>query len=157
MDLLGLRNLTIIEETLRLIKNIRNEEVDINELPLDDQDTFKFLQTGETTGVFQFESAGMRRYMKELSPTALEDLVALGALYRPGPIELIPSFINRKHGKEKITYLHPKLEPILKSTYGVGVYQEQMMRIARDLAGFTLPESDILRKATGNSDGLVIL
>ncbi|MDE2144962.1 MAG: DNA polymerase III subunit alpha, partial [Patescibacteria group bacterium] len=149
MDLLGLRNLTIIEETLRLIKNNTNEEVDIDKLPLDDAATFKFLQTAETTGIFQFESAGMRRYMKDLKPTELEDLVALGALYRPGPIELIPSFINRKHGREKIAYLHPKLEPILKDTYGIGVYQEQMMRIARDLAGFTLPESDTLRKAIG--------
>lgn len=149
VDLLGLRNLTVIEETLRLIKNIRDEDIDIYKIPLDDAPTFKFLQTGETTGIFQFESAGMRRYIKELKPTVLDDLIALGALYRPGPIELIPSFINRKHGKEKITYIHPKLEPILKSTYGVGVYQEQMMRIARDLAGFSLGQSDTLRKAIG--------
>ena len=149
VDLLGLRNLTVIEETLRLIKNIHDEDVDIYEIPLDDAATYKFLQTGETTGIFQFESAGMRRYIKELKPTVLEDLIALGALYRPGPIELIPSFINRKHGKEKISYIHPKLEPILKSTYGVGVYQEQMMRIARDLAGFSLAQSDTLRKAIG--------
>ncbi|MBI2595019.1 MAG: DNA polymerase III subunit alpha [Candidatus Colwellbacteria bacterium] len=149
IDLLGLRNLTIIEETLRLVKELRGEEIKISEIPLDDEGTYEFLQTGETTGVFQFESAGMRRYMKDIKPTDLEDLTALVALYRPGPMELIPSFIKRKFGREKVTYLHPKLEPILKNTYGIGVYQEQMMRIATDLAGYTLPEADTLRKAIG--------
>ena len=149
IDLLGLRNLTIIEETLRLVKELRGEEIKISEIPLDDKKTYEFLQAAETTGVFQFESAGMRRYMKEIKPTDLEDLIALVALYRPGPMELIPSFIKRKFGEEKVTYLHPKLEPILKNTYGIGVYQEQMMRIATDLASFTLPEADTLRKAIG--------
>lgn len=149
MDFLGLKNLTIIEDTLRLIKDLRGETIDIAEIPLDDKNTFEFLRLGETTGVFQFESSGMRRYMKELVPNELEDLIALVALYRPGPMELIPSYIKRKHGEEKITYLHPKLEPILKTTYGVGVYQEQMMRIARDLAGYSLAEADTLRKAIG--------
>ncbi|MBI2506957.1 MAG: DNA polymerase III subunit alpha [Candidatus Colwellbacteria bacterium] len=149
IDLLGLRNLTIIEETLRLVKELRGEEIKISEIPLDDKKTYQFLQTAETTGVFQFESAGMRRYMKEIKPTDLEDLTALVSLYRPGPMELIPSFIKRKFGEEKVSYLHPKLEPILKNTYGIGVYQEQMMRIATDLAGFTLPEADTLRKAIG--------
>ena len=149
MDFLGLSNLTIIEETLKLIRDHSGEEIRISQIPLDDKEVFRFLQTGEMAGIFQFESAGMRRYMKELAPTQIEDLVALGALYRPGPIELIPSFINRKHGREEVSYLHPKLEPILKNTYGVGVYQEQMMRIARDLAGFSLPEADTLRKAIG--------
>lgn len=149
MDFLGLTNLTIIEETLRLIDQIKGERLDINSIPLNDEETFKLLQNGETTGVFQLESSGMRHYLKELKPNDLEDIIAMVALYRPGPMELIPQYINRKFGKETITYLHPKLEPILKNTYGVGIYQEQMMRIARDLAGFTLAEADTLRKAIG--------
>ncbi len=149
IDLLGLRNLTIIEETVRLIKDIKGIDIDISNLPLDDEKTYKLLQAAETTGVFQFESSGMRRYMKEIVPTELEDLIALVALYRPGPMELIPSFIKRKHGKEKVEYLHPRLEPILRNTHGIGVYQEQMMRIATDLAGYSLPEADTLRKAIG--------
>lgn len=149
IDLLGLKNLTIIEETLHLIQDRQGIEIKISELPINDEKTFKILQEGHTTGVFQFESSGMRRYMKDIHPTELEDLIALVALYRPGPMELIPSYINRKHGREKIVYLHSKLEPILKNTYGIGVYQEQMMRIARDLAGYTLAEADTLRKAIG--------
>lgn len=149
IDLLGLRNLTIIEEARRLIKDVHGDDVNISSLPLDDQKTFELLQSGETTGVFQFESSGMRRYMKDIVPTELEDLVALVALYRPGPMELIPSYIKRKHGKEEVTYIHPRLEPIFKDTYGIGVYQEQMMRIATDLAGYTMPEADTLRKAIG--------
>jgi DNA polymerase-3 subunit alpha len=149
IDLLGLKNLTIIEESVRLIKEVHDEEIDISNIPLDDKKTFKLLQEADTVGVFQLESSGMRRYLKELQPTELEDIIAMVALYRPGPIELIPSFINRKHKREKVTYLHPKLEPILKNTYGIGIYQEQMMQIARDLAGFTLAEADTLRKAIG--------
>lgn len=149
MDILGLKNLTIIEDTIRLVKENKGIDIKIQEIPLDDEETYKLLQKGDTVGVFQFESSGMQRYMRELKPTSLEDLIAMVALYRPGPMELISSFIRRKHGKEKITYLHPKLEPILKNTYGIGVYQEQMMQIARDLAGFTLAEADTLRKAIG--------
>jgi DNA polymerase-3 subunit alpha len=149
IDLLGLKNLTIIEETIRLIKELHDKEIDTSKIPLDDKKTFKLLQAGDCTGVFQLESSGMRRYLKELKPTELEDIIAMVSLYRPGPIELIPSFINRKHGREKVKYLHPKLEPILENTYGIGIYQEQMMRIARDLAGFTLAEADTLRKAIG--------
>jgi DNA polymerase-3 subunit alpha len=149
MDILGLKNLTIIEDTLRLVKELENIDIKISDISLNDEKTYKLLQNGDTTGVFQFESSGMRRYMKEMKPTQLEDLIALVALYRPGPLELIPSFIRRKHGQEEITYLHPKLKPILESTYGIGVYQEQMMQIARDLAGFTLAEADTLRKAIG--------
>ncbi len=149
IDFLGLKNLTIIEETVRLVKDLRGEDIKISELPLDDMKTYELLRSGDTTGVFQFESSGMRRYMKDIRPAKLDDLVALVALYRPGPMELIPSFIKRKEGKERIAYLHPKLEPILKDTYGIGVYQEQMMRIARDLAGYSLPEADTLRKAIG--------
>ena len=149
MDLLGLKNLTIIQDAVRLIKDLKGDILDLTRIPLDDPETFAVLQRGDTTGVFQFESSGMRRYMRELKPSVLEDLIALVALYRPGPMELIPSFIKRKHGEERITYLHPRLEPILKNTYGIGVYQEQMMQIARDLAGYTLPEADTLRKAIG--------
>ncbi|PIR44378.1 DNA polymerase III subunit alpha, partial [Candidatus Wolfebacteria bacterium CG10_big_fil_rev_8_21_14_0_10_31_9] len=149
IDLLGLKNLTIIEETLRLIKDMTGETVKISEIPLDDEKTFKLLKSGDTTGVFQLESGGIRRYLKELKPTELEDIIAMVALYRPGPIELIPQYIRRKFGKEDVVYIHPKLEPILKQTHGIGVYQEQMMRIARDLAGFTLAEADTLRKAIG--------
>jgi DNA polymerase-3 subunit alpha len=149
MDFLGLKNLTIIEETVRLLKEMRGEEINISQIPLDDKKTFKILQAGDTTAVFQLESSGMRRYLKELKPNEFEDIIAMVSLYRPGPIELLPSFIRRKHGKEKIKYLHPKLEPILENTYGIGIYQEQMMRIARDLAGFTLAEADTLRKAIG--------
>jgi DNA polymerase-3 subunit alpha len=151
IDFLGLRNLTIIEEAIRLIKELNDVTIDIGAIPLDDKKTFELLQRGDTTGVFQFESSGMRRYLKDLKPTVLEDIIAMVALYRPGPLEAgeVPRFINRKHGKERITYLHPLLEPILKNTYGVGVYQEQMMQIARDLGGYTLPEADTLRKAIG--------
>jgi DNA polymerase-3 subunit alpha len=149
IDFLGLSNLTIIENTVRLIKELQNIDLDVAKLPLNDAKTFELLRKGDTTGVFQFESSGMRRYMKEIKPTEFEDLVALVALFRPGPMELIPSYIKRKNGEEKVTYLHPSLEPILKTTYGIGVYQEQMMRIARDLAGYTLPEADTLRKAIG--------
>ncbi|KKU15448.1 DNA polymerase III subunit alpha [Candidatus Wolfebacteria bacterium RIFCSPLOWO2_01_FULL_45_19] len=149
IDLLGLANLTTIEDALRLVYEKTGERLNIDEIPIDDKKTFELLQRTDNTGVFQFESSGMRRYMKEIKPTELEDLIALVSLYRPGPMDLIPSYIRRKHGQEKITYLHPKLEPILKTTYGIGVYQEQMMQIARDLAGYTLAEADTLRKAIG--------
>lgn len=149
IDLLGLKNLTIIEKTLRLIKELHEIDIKVDELPLDDKKTFELFQSGEMTGVFQLESSGIRRYLKELKPSELEDIIVMISLYRPGPMELIPMYIKRKFGKEKVTYLHPRLEPILEKTYGVGVYQEQMMRIARDLAGFTLAEADTLRKAIG--------
>ena len=149
IDVLGLRNLSIMEDTIRLIKELRGENVKISEIPLDDEETYKFLQEAETVGVFQYESSGMRRYMKDIKPHELEDLIALVALYRPGPMDLIPSYIKRKFGKEEVKYIHPKLEPILRNTYGIGIYQEQMMRIATDLAGYTLPEADTLRKAIG--------
>ncbi|MBU1014901.1 DNA polymerase III subunit alpha [Patescibacteria group bacterium] len=149
MDFLGLSNLTLIEETLKRIYAIYGKNVDIENIPHDDPAVYKLLQDGESTGLFQLESGGMRRYLKELKPTHFEDLIAMIALYRPGPMELIPDFINRKHGKTKITYLHPKLEPILKNTYGIAVYQEQVLQIARELAGFSYSEADVLRKAIG--------
>ncbi len=149
MDFLGLRNLTIIQNTLRIIKKIHNLTIEIDAIPLDDAKTYELLQKGKTTGVFQLESSGMKRYLKLLKPTVFEDIIAMVALYRPGPMEWIPDFIDGKHGRKVIEYVHPILEPILQETYGVAVYQEQVMRIARDLAGFTMGEADVLRKAMG--------
>lgn len=149
MDFLGLKNLTIIQNTLRIIRKIDNIHIDIETLPLDDKSTYALLERGETTGVFQLESSGMKRYLKLLKPTVFEDIVAMVALYRPGPMDWIPDFIAGKHGTKKIKYHHPKLEPILQNTYGVAVYQEQVMQIAQALAGFSLGEADILRKAMG--------
>ncbi len=149
MDFLGLKNLTIIESALKIIKNTRGLEIDIDKIPLDDAKTYKIFQTGETTGVFQFESSGMKRCLRELKPTVFEDIIAMVALYRPGPMEWIPDYIAGKHQTKKVSYLHPKLAPILEKTYGVAIYQEQVMQIARDLAGFTMGQADILRKAMG--------
>lgn len=149
MDFLGLKNLTIIEETIKLVRQTRGEEIHMNDIPLDDQKAFDLFRKGDTTGVFQLESSGMRNYLKKLKPKELEDIIAMISLYRPGPMELIPQYISQRASKKPIPYLHPRLEPILKTTYGVGIYQEQMMRIARDLAGFSLAEADTLRKAIG--------
>ncbi len=149
MDFLGLKNLTILENTLGIIEKIHGQKINIDNIPLEDPKAFQLLKRGETTGVFQLESSGMKRYLRELRPTIFEDIIAMVALYRPGPMEWIPSFISGKNSKNKIKYLHPKLEPILANTYGIAVYQEQIMQIARDLAGFTLGEADILRKAVG--------
>jgi DNA polymerase-3 subunit alpha len=149
MDFLGLKNLTIIQNALKIIKKTTKDVVDIDTLNLKDKETFKLLQEGDTTGVFQLESSGMKRYLKKLKPTIFEDIIAMVALYRPGPMEWIPDFIGGKHGTKTVEYLHPKLKPILENTYGVAVYQEQVMQIARELAGFTPGEADILRKAMG--------
>jgi DNA polymerase-3 subunit alpha len=149
IDFLGLKNLTIIEEALRLIKELHGKEINISHIPLDDKKTFQLLQRGDTTSIFQFESSGMRRYMKDIKPTQVEDLIALVALFRPGPMELIPTYINRKQGKEPITYIHPLMEETLKSTYGVIVYQEQVMDLATKLAGLTRGEGYLLIKAVG--------
>ncbi len=149
MDFLGLKNLTIIEDTLARIYVIRNQKIDIENIPLDNEKTFKLLQVGNTKGIFQLEGEGITRYLKELKPTIFEDIVAMIALYRPGPMQFIPDYIDRKHNRKKFEYLHPRLEPILKNTYGIMLYQEQLMQIARDLAGFTLSEADVLRKSIG--------
>ncbi|MCK9378812.1 MAG: DNA polymerase III subunit alpha [Candidatus Moranbacteria bacterium] len=149
MDFLGLKNLTIIQNTLNILRKTKGLEIDIENIPLDDKKAYELLQNANTTGVFQLESSGMKRYLKQLSPNNLEDVIAMVALYRPGPMDWIPDFIARKHGLKKIKYLHPKLEPILKKTYGVAVYQEQVMQMAQQLAGFTLGEADVLRKAMG--------
>ncbi len=149
MDFLGLSNLTIVKNALRIIKKVEDLDIDIAKVPLDDKRTFQLLSKGSTTGVFQLESAGMKRYIKQLKPTEFEDIVAMGALYRPGPMQYIDEFIARKHGKKKAVYLHPKMEDALKNTYGVMVYQEQVMQIAKDLCGFTGGQADTLRKAIG--------
>jgi len=149
MDFLGLKNLSIIEDTLKRIFAIYGKNIDIEKLPLDDPKVYKLFQDANTVGIFQVESDGMRRYLRELKPTELEDIIAMIALYRPGPIELIPEYIARKHGKKRVTYIHSKLKPILENTQGICIYQEQLMKIAQELAGFTLTEADVLRKAVG--------
>ncbi len=148
-DFLGLKNLSIIEDTLKRIYAIHGKNVDIEQIPLDDPKTFQIFRQGNTVGIFQVESEGMRHYLKELKPSELEDIIAMVALYRPGPIELIPEYIARKNGKKEIQYIHEKLKPILQNTQGICIYQEQLMRIAQDLAGFSLAEADVLRKAVG--------
>ena len=148
LDFLGLRNLTVIDNALKLLK-LRGENVDIEKIPMDDAKVYKMFAKGLTIGVFQFESSGMREFLKKLKPTVIEDLIAMNALYRPGPMENIDDFISRKHGKKKIEYAHPVMEAILEETYGIIVYQEQVMQIAHEVAGFTLAEADIMRRAVG--------
>ncbi len=149
MDFLGLKTLTQIANTVKIVAETKNLSIDIARLPLEDAKTYKLLQAAKTTGVFQLESGGMKRNLKELKPTVFEDIIAMVALYRPGPMDLIPDFISRKHGLKKIEYIHPSLEAIIGNTYGIIVYQEQVMAIASRLAGFSLPEADTLRKAMG--------
>src|SRR3989339_992497 len=150
MDFLGLKNLTIIEDTLARIYVLHNKlSIDLDKIPYDDQKTYKLLQDALTTSVFQLESDGMKRYLKELKSTTFEDITAMVALYRPGPMQFIPDYIARKHGNQTIEYLHPKLEPILKDTQGICIYQEQLMKIAQEVCGFTLGQADVLRKAIG--------
>ncbi len=152
MDFLGLRTLSIIRDTIDLVKENRGVEINIDEIPIDDQKTYDMFSKGQTTAVFQFESGPMREYLKQLKPTSIHDLSAMNALYRPGPMDFIDDFISCKHGKKKITYLHPVLEPILKETYGVIVYQEQVIQIANRVAGMSLAEADLLRRAMGKKD-----
>ncbi len=149
VDFLGLRNLSVMERTIKLIKERTGNYLDLDKTPLNDQPTYEALKVGDTMGVFQLESAGMRRYLRELKPTDVSDLVAMVALFRPGPMQFIPDFIAGKHGERAFKYLDPSLEPILAPTYGIVVYQEQVLQIARDFAGFTLGQADILRKAMG--------
>jgi DNA polymerase III subunit alpha len=149
MDFLGLKNLTILEIALEIIKDRHDVEIDIDHVDLYDKKTFELFSAGLTTGVFQLESSGMKRYLKELRPSRLEDIIAMNALYRPGPMDYIPQYIQGKHDPKSIKYMDPVFEPILKETYGVGVYQEQILRIARDFAGFSLGEADLLRRAVG--------
>ena len=149
MDFLGLSNLTVINNTLRIIRKVYKKDIDLNDIPKDDEKTFELLQRADTTGVFQLESAGMKRYLKELGPTLFEDIIAMGALYRPGPMSEIPRFIKGKNDSSSISYLHESLEPILQDTYGVMVYQEQIIKLLQLVAGYTPGEADLVRKAIG--------
>jgi DNA polymerase-3 subunit alpha len=152
MDFLGLKTLTILKDALEMIERNYGVKIDLDNIPFDDAKTFELYQRGDTIGTFQFESDGMRMYLKELKPTNIEDLIAMNALYRPGPMQFIPNFINRKHGKEEVDYPHPLLEGILKNTYGIMVYQEQIMQTAQIIAGYTLGGADLLRRAMGKKD-----
>ena len=149
MDFLGLSNLTIINNAMRIIRKVYKENIDLASLPLDDKETYELFQRGDTTGVFQLESAGMKRYLRALKPTHFEDIIAMVALYRPGPMQFIDSFIRRKHGEEPITYLHEGMRNSLENTYGILVYQEQFMQISKEWCGFTGGQADTLRKAVG--------
>ncbi|MEB3265988.1 MAG: DNA polymerase III subunit alpha [Cyanobacteriota bacterium] len=151
MDFLGLKNLTMIDKTVALVADSMGQRVDPDALPVDDADTFALLARGDLEGIFQLESSGMRQIVRDLKPSSLEDISSILALYRPGPLDagLIPKFINRKHGREVIDVAHEKLQPILQETYGIMVYQEQIMKIAQDLAGYSLGEADLLRRAMG--------
>lgn len=152
MDFLGLRTLTVLDNALELIRQNHGMEIDLDRLPPNDPETLELFSRGQTVAVFQFESSGMQDYLKKLKPTSIHDLVAMNALYRPGPMENIPTFIDRKHGREKMTYPHPSLEAILRETYGVIVYQEQVMKIASEIAGFSLAKADLMRRAMGKKD-----
>jgi len=151
MDILGLRTLTVLDRAVDIIRRTRNITIDINNLPLDDEKVYELLSSGQTIGVFQLESDGLRRLLTEMKPNRFEDLIAVIALYRPGPLGsgMVEDFINRKHGRQAMEYVHPLLEDILEETYGVILYQEQVMRVASDLAGFSMGEADVLRRAMG--------
>jgi DNA polymerase III subunit alpha len=149
MDFLGLKTLTLIKDTVKIVKARSGVELDPDQFPLDDSKTYELFQRGETIGIFQYESRGMQKYLKELKPTTFDDLIAMNALYRPGPLEYIPSFVNRKHGREAITYDLPEMKEYLESTYGITVYQEQVMLLSQKLASFSKGEADVLRKAMG--------
>jgi DNA polymerase-3 subunit alpha len=149
MDFLGLKTLTIIRDAVRMVEENHGLKLDMDDVPLDDEETYKLFQRGETVGIFQYESSGMQKYMKELIPTTFQDLIAMNALYRPGPLEYIPNFIARKHGREPVTYDLPAMEEYLEETYGINVYQEQIMLLSQKLAGFTKGQADMLRKGMG--------
>ncbi len=158
VDFLGLRTLTVLHDAQQLVERGRGETIDLDELPLDDRATYELFSRGDTVGIFQFESSGMRDYLRKLRPTVFDDLVAMNALYRPGPLgsNMVDDFIDRKHGRKRPEYPHPALESILESTYGIIVYQEQVMRIASELAGFSLGEADLLRRAMGKKKAEVM-
>ncbi len=156
MDFLGLKTLTLIKDTVKIVKAKHNIQLDPDNFPLDDEETYALFQRGETVGVFQYESPGMQKHLKDLKPTVFEDLIAMNALYRPGPMEYIPSFVRRKHGDEEIEYDLPAMEEYLKETYGITVYQEQVMLLSQKLADFTKGEADVLRKAMGKKQIAVL-
>src|SRR5690606_10263418 len=152
MDFLGLKTLTIIKGALELIKQNYDIDIAIDEIPLDDLATYELYQRGDTNGTFQFESPGMQKYLRDLKPDKFADLIAMNALYRPGPLQYIPNFIKRKLGEEEITYDLPEMEEYLADTYGITVYQEQVMLLSQKLAGFSKGDADVLRKAMGKKD-----
>ncbi|AUC13965.1 DNA polymerase III subunit alpha [Tenacibaculum sp. SZ-18] len=156
MDFLGLKTLTLIKDTVKIVKARHGIELDPENFPIDDEETYALFQRGETVGIFQYESPGMQKYMRELKPTVFADLIAMNALYRPGPLEYIPSFIRRKHGDEEIQYDLPAMEEYLAETYGITVYQEQVMLLSQKLADFTKGEADVLRKAMGKKQAAVL-
>jgi len=156
MDFLGLKTLTIIRDALQLIKQNHGVDIDIDTIPLDDPQTYELYQRGETNGTFQFESAGMQKYLRDLKPDKFDDLIAMNALYRPGPLEYIPDFISRKHGRQAVTYDLPDMEEYLKDTFGICVYQEQIMLLSQKLAGFSKGDADVLRKAMGKKQKAVL-
>ena len=156
MDFLGLKTLTLIKDTVKIVKAKHTVDLDPENFPLDDEKTYKLFQKGETVGIFQYESPGMQKHMRSLKPTVFADLIAMNALYRPGPMEYIPSFINRKHGTEEIEYDLPAMEEYLAETYGITVYQEQVMLLSQKLANFTKGEADVLRKAMGKKQIAVL-
>jgi len=149
MDFLGLKTLTVLNDTLDLVRENHRVDIDLDAIPLDDQATYELFQRGETVAVFQFESEGMREWLRKLQPTSINDLIAMNALYRPGPMDLIPDYIDRKHGREDVAYPHPLLEDILEPTYGIPVYQEQVMKMAQVMGGYSLGQADLLRRAMG--------
>ena len=149
MDFLGLRNLTVLQHTIEVVEKTANQKIPLKDIPMDDKKTFELLAKGETTSVFQLESPGMRRYLKELKPNEFEDIIAMVSLYRPGPMEWIPDYIAGKHGTKEVEYAHESLQPVLEKTYGIAIYQEQILQIAQIFSGFSLGEADILRRAIG--------
>jgi DNA polymerase-3 subunit alpha len=151
-DFLGLKTLTVIDNAVKLINKSRGSNINISKIPIDNKDTFDMLSDGDSIGVFQIESSGMRSVLKQMKPDKIEDIIALISLYRPGPMDNIPTYIRRKSGLEKIEYPHPLLEQVLKETYGVIVYQEQVMEIAKILGGYNLGAADLLRRAMGKKD-----
>jgi DNA polymerase-3 subunit alpha len=152
MDFLGLKTLSIIKDALELIKQYHGVEIDIDAIPLDDVLTYELYQRGDTIATFQFESPGMQKYLKELKPDQFADLIAMNALYRPGPMAYIPRYVDRKHGVEEVSYDLAEMEEYLQETYGITVYQEQVMLLAQKLAGFSKGDADVLRKAMGKKD-----
>jgi DNA polymerase-3 subunit alpha len=152
MDFLGLKTLTLIKDTVKLVKYRHNVELDPDEFPIDDVKTYELFQRGETVGIFQYESVGMQKYLRDLKPTVFGDLIAMNALYRPGPLEYIPSFVRRKNGEEEIKYDLDACAEYLDETYGITVYQEQVMLLSQSLADFSKGDADVLRKAMGKKD-----
>ncbi len=149
MDFLGLKTLTVINDTVDLIQQTHDTGIVVDDIPLDDERTYELFQKGDTVSIFQFESSGMREWLRKLKPTTIDDLIAMNALYRPGPMDNIPTYIARKHGREEVSYPHDMLKPILEPTFGIPVYQEQVMQMAQVMGGYTLGGADILRRAMG--------